>query len=113
MKRAKGVNGNVFPELLWTVGVSPAEVGTAVVANPVKRNGVATGYHTPSTPELKPLADAHIEVVPACHAMSSPQRQPTRSWIRPHGMSSWSNTMVLGRARVPQSKRTLHASKEG
>ena len=52
-------------------GVSPEEVSTAVVANPVKRNGVATGYHTPSTPELKPLADAHIEVVAACHAMSS------------------------------------------
>ena len=81
--------------------MSAAEVGTAVVANPVKRNGVATGYHAPSTPELKPLADAHIEVVEACHAMSSHRQKPTRSWIRPHGMSSWSNTMVLGRARVP------------
>ena len=50
--------------------MSAAEVGTAVVANPVKRNGVATRYHAPSTPELKPLADAHIEVVAACHAMN-------------------------------------------
>ena len=97
----------------WSYGVSAAEVGTAVVANPVKRNGVATGYHAPSTPELKPLADAHIEVVAACHAMSSHRQKPTRSWIRPHGMSSWPNTMVLGWARVPHSRRTLHASKKG
>ena len=100
----------------WSYGVSAAEVGTAVVANPVKRNGVATRYHAPSTPELKPLADAHIEVVAACHAMSSSHRQPTMFGRRHCAMSLNPNIVVLsltgrplGWCDVPASSRKLGA----